>query len=239
MVFTIHTLLWYVSISVKQQDVSCFTSSIWGPYYDAGRPLWCLQLAGKVHPMAVALDSTDLPRILVGGWLWIFESLGPMLFESKSKSFRWVSEQDCISILIPAKSRKSFFFVFWGCHNQLNSDLWVIVRHIRRANARSCESAWRLVICWTVLVVNQQRTQVQHRFRSMQALLGTSMWKFFNTWAAFQKSAICHPITPSKNIKTIAIRKHRYKMVRICIDLPLLLVWTTPQDRCLESGDSC
>ena len=85
---------------LKQQDVSCFTSSIWGPYYDAGRPLWCLQLAGKVHPMAVALDSTDLPRILVGGWLWIFESLGPMLFESKSKSFRWVSEQDCISILI-------------------------------------------------------------------------------------------------------------------------------------------
>lgn len=26
-----------------------------------------------------------------------------------------------------------FFFVFWGCHNQLNSDLWIIVRHIRRA----------------------------------------------------------------------------------------------------------
>ena len=99
-VFIIHTLPWYVSISVKQQDVACFTSSIWGPYYDAGRPLWCLQLAGKVHPMAVALDSTDLPRILVGGWLWIFESLGPMLFESKSKSFRWVAEQDCISILI-------------------------------------------------------------------------------------------------------------------------------------------
>ncbi len=87
-------------------------SCVWGPYYDAGRPLWCLQLAGKVHPnwMVVVLDSANLPRILVEGWL-IIESLGPMLFESKSKSFRWVPEQDCISILSPAKSRKSFFSI--------------------------------------------------------------------------------------------------------------------------------